>query len=173
MVLYDSFLDKDRKYEGGTRNVDDLMAEQIKSENLSLKMLDGEVVYLKTDESGGVRFVDKNERAVEPLEIGALIDYMVVSATEKYSVVYVLDYHNLDERVAIMMRRIIYLAMFGVMLGVLMSLFLSSKITKPVAKLVEGAEKIATGDFKTRVEIETRDEIGFLGDAFNGMAKDL
>ncbi|NIA02106.1 MAG: SpoIIE family protein phosphatase [Nitrospirae bacterium] len=172
-LLYDSFLDKDKKYEGGVRSVDDLMVEQIKSENLSLKMLDGEVVYLKTDKSGGVRFVDKYEREVEPLEIGALIDYMVVSATEKYSVVYVLDYHNLDERVAIMMRRIIYLAMFGVMLGVLMSLFLSSKITKPVAKLVEGAEKIATGDFKTRVEIETRDEIGFLGDAFNGMAKDL
>ncbi|MFH1534161.1 MAG: SpoIIE family protein phosphatase [Nitrospirota bacterium] len=172
-LLYDSFLDTDKKHEGGARSIDDMVSEQIKSENLSLKVLDGAVVYLKTDKFGEVTFVDKNERAIEPLEIGTLIDYLVVPATEKYSVVYVIDYHNLDERVAIMIRRIIYLAIFGVMLGVIMSFFLSAKITKPVAKLVEGAERIATGDFQTRVEIETRDEIGFLGDAFNGMARDL
>ncbi len=172
-LLYDSFLDTDKKYEGGLRSADDLISKQAKSENLSLKILDGDVIYLKTDKFGEVTFVDANERVVEPLEVGTLIDYMVVPATEKYSVVYVLDYHNLDERIEAMMRRIIYLAILGVMLGVLMSLFLSSKITKPIAKLVKGVEKIATGDFKTRVEIETRDEIGFLGDAFNGMAMDL
>jgi len=172
-VKYDSDLDVDKKYEGEVRYVEDEILEQVRSENLSLKVSDGDVVYLKTDESGGALYVDRNEREILPLEAGTLIDYLVIPANEKYSVIYVLDYHNLDERIAVMMRRIIYLAVFGVLLGMILAFFLSSKITKPVAKLVDGAKKIAVGDFKTRVEIETRDEIGYLGEAFNGMAKDL
>ena len=172
-VKYDSDLDFDKRYEGEAWYVEGEVLEQVKSENLSLKVSDGDVVYLKTDESGGVAYVDKNEKEILPLEAGTLIDYLGIPANEKYSVIYVLDYHNLDERIVVMMRRIIYLAVFSILLGMILAFFLSSKITKPVAKLVEGAKKIAVGDFKTRVEIETQDEIGYLGEAFNGMAKDL
>ena len=67
----------------------------------------------------------------------------------------------------------IYLALFGILLGMILSFFMSTQVTKPVAKLVAGAREIAKGIFTTRVNIKTSDEIGFLGDAFNGMAKDL
>lgn len=172
-VLYDSGEDVDKRYEGDVRSVDDIMLEQIRSENISVLTADGRVIYIKSLDDGGVKFVDKNEVEVLAPEAGTLIEYFVVPANEKYSVVYNIDYHNLEERVANMIERIIYLALFGVMLGMIMSFLMSAQVTRPIAALVDAAGRLATGDFKTRVEIKTRDEMNFLGGAFNKMAEDL
>ena len=48
---------------------------------------------------------------------------------------------------------------------------LSRHITKPLKRLQESALRIAGGDLTTRVEIQGRDEISQLGQAFNGMAE--
>jgi diguanylate cyclase (GGDEF)-like protein/PAS domain S-box-containing protein len=42
-------------------------------------------------------------------------------------------------------------------------------ISRPVDKLVQGAEAIERGDYERRVEVESNDELGRLGNAFNGM----
>lgn len=172
-VLYDSNLDLKARYEGEKRLVAANVLDEVHSENIAVKLKDGETLFLKANVDGGVSFVDKDEQEIAPIKDGALIDYFIVPANEKYSIYYGLDYHNLDIRVARMRMRIIYLALFGIMLGMLMSVFMSGKITKPVAKLVAGAEGIARGDFKTRVDIQTSDELNFLGQAFNKMAEDL
>jgi diguanylate cyclase (GGDEF)-like protein/PAS domain S-box-containing protein len=44
-------------------------------------------------------------------------------------------------------------------------------ISRPVHRLVEGAEAIEHGDYGRRVAVESRDELGRLGNAFNGMAE--
>ena len=165
-VLYDSKLDLDKKYDGVPRTIEFL--EQVQSENISLKALDQGVLYLKDG-----KYVDRSENPIDDLRAGALIEYFVVPATEKYSVVYNINYHNLNQRVERMAFRIIYLALFGIMLGMMMSFLLSGQITKPIKKLVDGAKEIAKGNFKTHVEITTRDEIKTLGDSFNQMALDL
>ena len=167
-IYYDSLTDKD-KSASGERKVSAEVLQELKSENVAIKTVDGRIFYLKPDGS----FVDALEQTVERFEVGTLIDYFIVPTDERFSVIYSLDYHNLDERVAIMMERIIYLALFGVMLGILLSLFMSAQITKPVLQLVGGAENISRGDFKSRVDIKTQDEIGYLGEAFNKMASDL
>ncbi|MBD3360788.1 SpoIIE family protein phosphatase [Candidatus Peregrinibacteria bacterium] len=173
-VLYDSEIDVDKKYQGEPRMIEDSFTlRQIQSEHVSIRTFDGEILYLKTDEKGNTIYVDENENRIEPLESGSLINFIVVPANERYSIVYGLDYHNLFERIEAMTMRIVYLAIFGVMLGMIMSFIMARQVTKPVSKLVKGAEKIATGDFKTRVYIKTRDELGFLGKAFNKMAVDL
>ncbi|MEW6646232.1 MAG: HAMP domain-containing protein [Pseudomonadota bacterium] len=43
-------------------------------------------------------------------------------------------------------------------------------ISRPVDHLVDGAEAIERGDYGRRVEVASRDELGRLGRAFNGMA---
>jgi HAMP domain-containing protein len=173
-VLYDSSVDTDKKYDGEKRVIkdDDLMA-QVKAESISLKTLDGKIVYLKQNATGDFEFVDKFEKPVEALEKGTMIDYFVVPSTEKYSVFYKIDYKNLDERVALMVKRIVYLVLFGIMMGMIMSFVMSLQVTKSVKKLVTGAEGIASGDFSTQVSIDSGDELGFLGKAFNKMAVDL
>lgn len=166
--LYDSDLDVSKKYDGEERSVEKALLAQVQSEHISVRTLDGNVYFLK---DGG--FVDHNEKPISAMEKGTLIEFFVIPASEKYSVVYGVSYENLDARVAAMQRRIMYLALFGVMLGMVMSFFMSTQISKPVWKLVKGAENIAKGDFKTRVDIKTTDEIGYLGGAFNKMAVDL
>lgn len=173
-ILYDSVEDTERRYEGGARLVQNgNLLEKVQSENISFKTKEGRSVFLKKDADNNISYVDKDENVVEPLQSGFLVDYFVVPATEKYSVVYGLTYNHLDERVALITRRIIYLAVFGIMLGMFMSFVMSAKLTKPIGQLVDGANEIAKGNFDTQVNIQTSDEMNFLGEAFNKMAKDL
>ncbi|MFA5947691.1 MAG: SpoIIE family protein phosphatase [Candidatus Gracilibacteria bacterium] len=173
-ILYDSNEDKDKKYEGNPRYVvDSDMKDQLTSENISFKTLDGRIFYLKEDENKKTIFVDQNEKAISAPEKGTFIKYFMVPVTEKYAVSYEITYDNLNFRIALMAERIIYLAIFGIFLGMIFSFVMSRQITNPISKLVFGVNKIATGDFKTRVEIKTHDEIKFLGDAVNKMAEDL
>lgn len=50
---------------------------------------------------------------------------------------------------------------------------LERRIVKPVEKLIEGVEKISTGDYSVRVENNSFNEIGILTRAFNDMASKL
>jgi adenylate cyclase len=49
----------------------------------------------------------------------------------------------------------------------------SSTLTRPITKLVEAAQKIASGDFKINLKFRGQDEIAHLSNAFNEMAKGL
>jgi two-component system NtrC family sensor kinase len=46
-------------------------------------------------------------------------------------------------------------------------------VRRPVVKLVEGTQRIAQGDLDTRIDVTSRDELGQLAAAFNGMTSDL
>lgn len=46
-------------------------------------------------------------------------------------------------------------------------------ITGPVNSLIKGIQRIASGDFSQKVELQTKDEIGFMAETFNGMAERL
>lgn len=56
---------------------------------------------------------------------------------------------------------------------ILISLLVSRTITKPILSLVKGTEKIKRGNFSSKVEIESSDEVGVLAGAFNDMAARL
>lgn len=167
-LVYDSLEDQRARYEGEKRLVDSDLLALVQSENLGLEYLDGRAIYLK-----GSDFVDKNEQEVVRPEEGSLLSYFVVPGSEDFGVVYFLNYHNLDQRVAAMVMRIVYLALFGMMIGFVLAMLLSGQLTKPILKLVEGAKQIAMGNFRAQVDIATRDEIKDLGDSFNHMAEKL
>lgn len=61
--------------------------------------------------------------------------------------------------------------------GFVVSLFLSHLLAgglhAPVLRLTEAAKQIGVGDFTSRVEVASRDELGQLGNAFNEMAEGL
>ncbi len=173
-ILYDSLFDVDKKYEGEKRMIEEAnLLAQVRSENVSVKTKNGRTVFIKRDLKGDFYYVDKDEKSVDPLEKGELIEFISVPASEKYSVIYSIDYTNLDERINTMMTRIIYLAIFGIMLGMILSFVMSGQFSNPILKLVASAEQVAKGDFSARVDIKTHDEIGFLGNAFNKMTEDL
>jgi two-component system, NtrC family, nitrogen regulation sensor histidine kinase NtrY len=58
-------------------------------------------------------------------------------------------------------------------IGLLVSFWISARITKPVEELAEGAREVASGRWDTRIDIHGSDEIGQLGAAFNRMTQTL
>lgn len=70
-------------------------------------------------------------------------------------------------------KRGFWVLVFGVFLSLGIGMSISSGITGPVKKLVEGARRIGTGDLQHRVEISGHDEIHELANSFNQMAKNL
>jgi len=55
----------------------------------------------------------------------------------------------------------------------LFSVFLSTKITRPVNKLVNNIKEVQQGNLDTRVNFKSKDEFGLIGSAFDDMLKRL
>lgn len=58
-------------------------------------------------------------------------------------------------------------------LAILAGVWLSWQITRPLSRLHDAAEQIATGKLETRVRVKSKDEVGRVGAAFNHMAGEL
>jgi sigma-B regulation protein RsbU (phosphoserine phosphatase) len=61
---------------------------------------------------------------------------------------------------------LIFLALIGIVP-------LSSRLTRNLSRLSDGVNQIAKGDYRARVEVSSKDEIGRLAVAFNRMAADV
>jgi len=62
----------------------------------------------------------------------------------------------------------------ALMIGIsIITIFLSKRLSKPIIKLRDAANKIAEGDFDVRTNIKSHDEIGQLSSSFDSMAKKL
>jgi len=73
-----------------------------------------------------------------------------------------------------LLRRIgILVAAGGILLGIALSWWASARVTRPVRRLAESADKVAAGNWGATVEIVSRDEIGRLAGAFNRMTHEL
>lgn len=66
------------------------------------------------------------------------------------------------------------IAFFVLIVVLVFNYIISRRITKPLSQLGNAAKKIASGDFKERVNLKnTTNEIGELGDIFNSMADSI
>jgi two-component system, NtrC family, nitrogen regulation sensor histidine kinase NtrY len=73
-----------------------------------------------------------------------------------------------------LIRRIGLLAgISGILLGLLASWGISRRLTRSVAQLAEGAGRVAAGDWATRVQVSSRDEMRHLAQIFNRMTSQL
>lgn len=67
----------------------------------------------------------------------------------------------------------IAVSLVAVILSILIAMMLSSLITRPLLQLKNSATDILNGNLATTVKIDSRDEIGQLGDIFNQMTMKL
>lgn len=61
----------------------------------------------------------------------------------------------------------------SIIIAVLLGLFLTRQITRPVQALKEGTHRIAEGELSYRVKVSSKDEIGEMAQSFNKMASNL
>ncbi len=65
------------------------------------------------------------------------------------------------------------LGLMAMLIGILMIIRLSNRITKPIEKLTELSQRIATGETGVTANVETNDEVGVLSQSFNVMTAQL
>lgn len=78
---------------------------------------------------------------------------------------------NMDEKNIVYL--IMVIAIAAIVLEILLSNYLSRIITVPLQRLKSGAEEIAGGNMKLRLQIENEDEIGQVGNSFNYMTEQV
>lgn len=61
----------------------------------------------------------------------------------------------------------------GILLGLFFSWWVAKRVTQPIEQLAAGARRVAAGNWQTRVDVRSRNEIGELAGAFNQMTAQL
>ena len=70
-------------------------------------------------------------------------------------------------------RYLIKASLIAVVIAVIVGFLMNKKILDPLSQMIKVTEKIAAGDYSTRVNIKSCDEISQLAEAFNKMGADL
>ncbi len=99
---------------------------------------------------------------------------LVLSATTISILITTIIFLNFENIPIFQMRENIIL--IGVTLMIVLSIityFLSKRLSEPITKLSDAANKIREGDFSVRTDIKSRDEIGHLSSSFDTMAQKL
>ena len=81
-----------------------------------------------------------------------------------------------EAKAAASQKAVLYTGAVGALfalIGVLLAIVQSLSITRPIKQMAAKADQIARGDLEARVEVKSRDEIGFLGENFNYMADQI
>ncbi|HVO56212.1 MAG TPA: HAMP domain-containing sensor histidine kinase [Dongiaceae bacterium] len=61
----------------------------------------------------------------------------------------------------------------AIVIGLLLTWWVSARITRPIEQLAEGAREVAAGNWDTRIQLSGSDETGQLATAFNNMTAKL
>lgn len=107
---------------------------------------------------------------------GEVMDYAypIVNDGGTQYIIYISD--TKDEIDAVMSRIfviIFWVLLLGLAMSIVLGLFLSRTIIAPIISLKKKAEKLAAGDFGSKIEVKSRDEIADLTVTFNTMAAEL
>ncbi len=103
------------------------------------------------------------------------MDYAVPIETSSGGfIIYIMDS---KEELSLVLNSVFVIILQALMVGIVISLvlgyFLSKTITTPISNLTKNAKKMAEGDFDSKIDVNSNDEIGSLTEAFNDMSGKL
>ena len=141
----------------------------------------GGTLLLGSDERSGLDatanlLAAENGRVGDESDITAdFMDVVIpIPEGEPDYIVYILDSKETVSGLNTQLFMIIMQALvIGLLISLLLSFLLSKTMVGPIEKLTAGAEKVAAGDFESRLPVESTDEIGILTGTFNEMASVL
>lgn len=79
----------------------------------------------------------------------------------------------IDETISILKKQLSIITFTSLIIGTLLALLFAKHFTKPIRQITDTAKKIAKGDFTATVVLDSKDEIGDLGDTINDMSEQL
>lgn len=147
--------------------------------------------YLKELDIINLALVDLELRAFEAMEKGDIETARNLIVSDQYQnyklqladyyqkwsleEIKISDYYR--EEIQINSRNVqiynLYLGVLLVLIACLIPFIVSRAISRPIRKLTESVRELERGNFKTRVEVKTNDELQELADSFNKTAETL
>ena len=64
-------------------------------------------------------------------------------------------------------------AAIGILISIAASMWIATRVSRPIEELARAAEEVAQGNWETRVRVHSRDEVGTLARSFNHMTTEL
>ncbi len=183
--FYNSYLSSASVKENVANNVD-VFYENITAE-VQIIDLNGFVIM---DSLGAIpeEMVDsKDFRAALEGKIGSTIDRQKYENEGVMTVAHPL-FHNgklngvlrfitslkkIDEDIYELSRFFLIIGGMVVILSGIVSIFISSSISRPIKKIILGAEKMASGNFNEKIKIDSEDELGQLAKTLNYMTEEI
>lgn len=89
------------------------------------------------------------------------------------AVVYMTSVQDMADQLVMMQDQILAYFLLFALAGLILSLFFSGLITKPIASLTAGIERMARGDLSSRVKVVGGGEMSHLAKTFNQMSEKL
>ncbi len=149
----------------GDKQLLDAFSEKIMA---AMEMQETVLTTTQTDRQAAQRMLLDEYQPLVDDAVDALIHVSEVAEEEAET--------NYTETVAMQERLIIIqLSMAGgaLLITIILSLYLTRAITKPIRDLEKSAEKIVDGDFNISITYKSKDEMGRLADAFRNMTEIL
>jgi methyl-accepting chemotaxis protein len=151
-ILFDSDEFEDGKYSGSPRLLND---------NSTLELL-------KSDEIAQAPTTFRGRAAVE-----IAVPIPEVSGHHILSVRYILSLERVDNEIANTYMQMIAVLLPVIIISLIIVVFFSIRLVRPIAHLTTIAKKIGKGDMDIKIDIKSNDEIGELAKSFEEMASDL
>ncbi len=117
-----------------------------------------------------VRFLKFND--IDP-QICDLASPIIVRDKQWATVRVGLSLGNIHSTIGSTRKALGLLGLVALVLGCLISVLFASRITRPVASLVNDVEAMSKGDYDQEISINTHDEIGYLAQRFGTMKESL
>ncbi len=70
-------------------------------------------------------------------------------------------------------KMIVYSGLISILLASVLIVLSTGNLLRPLKDLLLGLRKVRSGDFDTRIEIRTHDELAYMGESFNAMAEQV
>lgn len=148
-----------------------------------LRLNDEVAVYL-FDTNGELLYAFHNQDADPPplkeLSIGATeirdeqgTTHLYTKQTSdkaKFTLVSKVSLAQIQNKGKIIVKVAVFSAVASIICSWLIITIISGRLLRPLASIVNAMKRVRDGQFNTRVQIETRDELGFIGERFNAMA---
>ena len=95
-----------------------------------------------------------------------------LSSGDEGCIIYIRDTQEELSEITWMLFSIILQALFiGLIIAFVLSFFLARAISQPLSKLTAGVQRVAEGNFKEKIRVQSNDEIGLLTENFNHMSR--
>ena len=102
-----------------------------------------------------------------------IVSYLIINDKPNWKIISVVSLDSLYKDIFILRKQIVFSSIIIVLVLSTISLIMTSDLLRPFNKIISGMEKIQKGEHNVQIDINRKDEIGYLGEAFNRMVKEM